>query len=112
MPPKGTSSITVSVTVQTFTSDYARQWACPNQRFPTNTTVDGLFASQDDVAGRLFDTTVAHHQIDYECPGWTGNALQTSPPTPIPQDVLHAGQTSFATILGSFKPTPATPLSC
>jgi hypothetical protein len=71
-----------------------------------------LPAAHDDLTGWLFNTHAAHYQMDYAFPGWTGNGLLTSAPTPIPQDTLRVGQNTFATILASFKPVPATPLSC
>ena len=111
-PPQGSKTITVEITVQPI-DDFLRRMACQNTATPyVNVTVAGLPAMYLPNAGWLLTTNSASFQIDYFYPGYTGDTLQTNPPTPIPQAELTQGQQEMATILATFRPNPDTPFAC
>ncbi len=113
-PPRGTNSITVGVFVIPMVNDLMRHWACSGPRL-ANTTIAGLPAWHDDVAGWLLDTNAAHFQISYRYPNDRSGLIQrTNDPTatPMPPGFYERGQQEMQTILASFTPTPATPLAC
>ncbi len=110
-PPSGRATITVYIHVSTLNTPFLHHWQCAPGP-PANTTVDGIPARYDPVFGWLFDTDVAHYQVSYIVPGWTGNAAQFAPPTPIPPATLQAGQQLMSEILATFTPSSTKPLTC
>jgi hypothetical protein len=113
-PPRGSATITVYIHVSALNTPFLHHWQCganaPGP--PANTTVDGVPARYDPIFGWLFDTDVAHYQVSYIFPGWTGSILQTSAPTPIPPATLQAGQQLMSEILATFTPSSTKPLTC
>lgn len=112
-PPRGRQTITVSFIIAPIADAFERHWYCQSGTNPgMNAKVAGLPSFYDPVFGWLLDTSGAHFQISYTYPGYQGDIAMTSAPTPIPQAELTQGQQEMATILGSFRPNPPTPLTC
>jgi len=111
-PPNGTKTITVQINVQPIDT-FLRRMDCQHLATPyVNAKVAGLPATYLPNAGWLLTTNAASFQINYFYPGYTGDTLQTTTPTPIPQAALTQGQHEMAVILRTFRPIPDTPFTC
>lgn len=107
-PTNGSAGPFVWITYHPLPSALARQYEC--QSFSsTNTTIDGIPASSIG-DGWLLSTQAVHYQINYGFP--SPDTLQTTPPTPIPAATATAGHDLSLQVTQTFRPTPATPLSC
>lgn len=109
-PTNGSAGPVVGITYHPLPNAIARQFECATFS-GTNTTVDGLPASSIDGSGWILSTQVAHYQINYGFPP-PRNVAHASAPTPIPAATATAGVDLATQIAQTFKPTPATPLSC
>ncbi|HLY31371.1 MAG TPA: hypothetical protein VKQ36_10100 [Ktedonobacterales bacterium] len=108
----GKDTITVDITLSPIDA-LEHRWSCQAKgNLRTNTKVAGLPAMYDPVLGWLFDTNAAHFQISYFYPGFTGNILLQSAPTPIPTAEYNQGQREITAIVASFHPNPDEPLKC
>lgn len=89
-----------------------RQWQC-SQHAATNTTIDGLPATQ--LAGQsvwLLDTATAHYQIDVAYPGAVIAHADAPGIRFTPSDAQNANQTLMQAIFATFKPVTEMPLAC
>lgn len=115
-PPRGQNSITVWVLIEPLPNDFARQWECgawPPAR--NNTAVAGVPALYLNENTWLLNTNAAHFQISYLYPNWPGNVnmpVNAPTATPMPPGFYDQGQQEIKTIIASFLPIPATPLTC
>jgi len=108
----------VSVDVEPLPNAFARQWECQNGLNSPDTTIGGLPATTLGSWTWLLDTNAAHYQISTSFPG--GGSPHTSPmmpagqplPTPVPQTTVTASEQLITLVVSTFRPIPATPLSC
>jgi hypothetical protein len=112
-PRRGSTTITVYVSVSEFNSPFLHALACrEGTPRPTNATVAGLPAVYNPRTGWVFDTDQAFYQVGYLFPGYTGSIPQASAPTPIPAATLQAGEQLMNQILATFVPSTTQPLTC
>lgn len=116
-PALGNASAQLYVTATPIQSDFERHWYCKN--FGQANRPHAMSAETLSPGPFLFDTANAHFQVSVSIPGVLGplhsSPVYTNPPptpTPLPQQTIAADRTILATILGSFQPANATPLSC
>ncbi len=109
----GRNTISVSIYMSPIHDAFEHHWYCGADTIQqTNTMVAGLPAMYDPAFGWLLDTSAAHFQINYEYPGYTGDVMMTSAPTPIPTAEYAEGQREINAIIASFRPNPDAPLKC
>jgi hypothetical protein len=117
-PSLGEASARLSVNAVPIKSAWERHWYCRNesQRW---LSFHGIPTQLFNQTSLIFDTGNAHFQIDLGIPGVTGgrgihsSSVEPPPtPTPLPAKTVASDFSLLSTILGSFQPTNATPLSC
>ncbi len=107
-PTNGTAGPVVNIYYYPLPSALARHFECQNFA-ATNTTFDGLPASSIG-GGWILATQAAHYQLNYGYP--PDNRFYTNPPTAIPAATATAGTSLALQVANTFRPTPATALSC
>lgn len=120
-PAQGNASAAVFVTVAPIRTDFERHWYCNAWRSSEHESFHGYPATSMSPmsATWLFESATAHFQFDYMIPGVAGPAhsspmMLTPVPTPtrLPKATIDTDTTIVNTILASFQPTSASPLSC
>ncbi|MGH2514868.1 MAG: hypothetical protein ACRDHP_04365 [Ktedonobacterales bacterium] len=107
----------VGIDVEPLPNAFARQWTCQSGLDSPNTTIGGWPATSGSWTWFL-DTNAAHYQISTSFPG--GGSPHSSPAmpagqplsTPVPQATVTASEQLITLVVSTFRPIPATPLSC
>lgn len=117
-PAQGSASAEIFVTAIPIQSDFERHWYCEGNRTGERDSFHNYPATTMP-ATWLFESATAHFQLGYMIPGVIGPVYSSPPmltpvptPTSLPQATIDHDKTIVETILASFQPASASPLSC